>query len=140
MEGAGWLLDIALNHLLLGRAAHALGDIRTADEHLDAAVTGLRRAGQQQFIPAALLARAALRRDLGNLPAALHDLDEATRIARRGGMRLHLADCALERARLALAQGDRDAARTARDEARTMIQSMGYHRRDPDLAALDAAL
>ncbi len=132
------LLDIALDHILLGRAAHALRDATT--EHLDHAVTGLRQAGAQEFIVRGLLARAAFHRDQGNLDGATHDLEEATRVARRGGMRLFLADCALERARLALAQGDPEAARLAGNKAHALITDMAYHRRDPELAAIDAAL
>ncbi|MFH1466055.1 MAG: toll/interleukin-1 receptor domain-containing protein, partial [Pseudomonadota bacterium] len=93
-----WLLDNALDHLLLGRAAQALGDRPAARTHLDQAVAGLRAAGQQDDLPRGLLARAACLRVHGDPTAAAHDLAEATRIARRGGMRLHLADAALEAA------------------------------------------
>jgi tetratricopeptide (TPR) repeat protein len=136
----GSLLDIALDHLLLGRAAYALGDLATARPHLDQAVAGLRKAGRLDYLPRGLLARAAFLREQGDHSAAGRDLAEATRIARRSGMRLHLTDAALEAARQALATGDPAAARTHRDEAARLIAETGYHRRDPDLAALDAAL
>jgi len=55
-------------------------------------------------------------------------------------MRLHLADCYLEFARLSLATGDRDSARKAWETAKTMIEEMGYHRRDSEVAELSAAL
>jgi hypothetical protein len=55
-------------------------------------------------------------------------------------MRLFLADAAIEGARQALAAGDRAKALTQRDEAARLIAECGYHRRDRDLAALDATL
>ena len=83
-----WILDIALDHLSLGRAhlyrfiiayptipaAHdnyaappALSteqtqELKTAANELAAAVDGLRRCGQQQYLPLGLLTRAWLRR------------------------------------------------------------------------------
>ena len=140
------LLTIALDHLLLGRAALATvpdsdhPDFALAHHHLDVAVTGLRKSGHQDFIPLGHLARAALHRHAADWPAARADLAAAHRIATRGGMRLHLADHQLESARLFLATGDRDAARTAYTTARAEVDAMGYHRRDPELAALAAAL
>ena len=140
MEEEGWLLDIAHDHLLLGRAARAMGDRHAASTHLDQAVTGLRKAGAQNHLPRALLARAAFRREQGEHEGAARDLAEATRISRRCGMRLFLADAAIEGARQALAAGDRAKALTQRDEAARLIAECGYHRRDRDLAALDATL
>ena len=64
------------------------------------------------------------------------ELDEALRIATRGSMRLHEADCHLESSRLALATGDRDRARKAWETAKAMIEEMGYHRRDGEVAEL----
>ena len=55
-------------------------------------------------------------------------------------MRLHLADCHLESARLALATGDRDAARKAWETAKTMIEEMGYDRRDGEVKELEQQL
>jgi hypothetical protein len=59
------LLDIALNHLSLGRAellayeADISGDLGKAAEDRNHAVDGLRKAGQIQEVPRGLLARAA---------------------------------------------------------------------------------
>ena len=53
-------------------------------------------------------------------------------------MRLHLADCHLEAARLSLATGDHATAREAWETAKAMIEEMGYHRRDGELAELAA--
>ena len=136
----GSLLDVALDHLLLGRVAQAIGDTIAACTHFNEAVTGLRKAGSQDELPRGLLARAAFRREQGEHEGAARDLAEATRISRRCGMRLFLADAALEGTRQALAAGDRAKALTQRDEAARLIAECGYHRRDRDLAALDAAL
>jgi tetratricopeptide (TPR) repeat protein len=106
-----WLLDIGRDHLSLGRA-HPSGSAEAA-HHLDQAVDFLRRAGQLDDLPRGLLAR-----------GTPHDLDEVFRIANRSGMRLYLADYHLARGNLA--------------EAERLIQETGYHRRDPELAALRA--
>ena len=140
------LLSHALHRLLLGRAALAAApgpdhpDFALARHHLDAAVTGLRKAGTMHEQPRALLARAALHRRAADWPTARRDLAEAHRIATRGGMRLFLVDHQLESARLHLATGDLPAARAAYSAARAEVEAMGYHRRDPELAELAAAL
>ncbi len=134
-----WLLDIALDHLSLGRAHAGLGDQAAARRELDAA-DGLRAAGQQDYLERGLLARAALHREMGNHAAARKDLEEATRIAVRSGFRLHEADARLEWARLYLAEGDREAARESLAVAAALIEETGYHRRDGALAALRGAL
>jgi len=134
-ERGNWasLLDIALDHLTLGRAAlyaailedrarsplpaaesasHPEAERRTrsdapyletARRELDTAVTGLRHAGQRQYLPHALLTRAWLRFLAGartGSESAQEDLDEAWEIAERGPMKLHMADIHLYRARL----------------------------------------
>ena len=56
-RASDWLLDIALDHLSLGRAhllavqRGAAGDLAEAASHLQQAVDGLRRAGQQDVPP-----------------------------------------------------------------------------------------
>lgn len=114
--------------------------LASARRHLDAAVDGLRRAGQQDYLCTGLLARAAWGRVAGEGEAARRDLDEVRLIAERGGMKIHLTNLALEEARLALAQGDREAARPFAAEARRLIAETGYHRRDGELAEIEAAL
>jgi len=106
-----WLLDIGLDHLSLGRA-HPSGSAE-ATHHLNQAVDFLRRAGQLDYLARALLAR-----------GTPHDLEEVFRIATRSGMRLYLADYHLAKGNL--------------DEAERLINETGYHRRDPELAALRA--
>jgi len=146
-----WLLDIALDHLSLGRAhllqAQQEGSrdpstgLRTgfsqAAAHLERAVDGLRQAGTQHELPRGLLARAELRRVMASMDRARADLEEALSIATRGGMRLHQADCHLEYARLHLACGEKEKARQSLAQAREMIQDMGYHRRDGEVAELE---
>ena len=135
-----WLLDIALDHLSLGRAHLAAGDPDDAAGHLDEAVEGLRRAGQQDHLPRGLLARAALHRLRGAFDAARRDLDEALTIAGRGGMRLHEADAHMEYARLHLAEGDGEGARASLATARKIVDETGYRRRDGALAELESRL
>ena len=136
------LLEIALDHLSLGRACILEGEsgFAEAQVQLDQAVAGLRQAGTQHELPRGLLARAALYRLRGDFAHAQRDLDEALLIATRGSMRLHEADCHLEQARLSLAAGDLARARAIASRARAIIQETGYHRRDHELAELEERL
>jgi tetratricopeptide (TPR) repeat protein len=130
------LLDIALDHLSLGRAALALDEHGEARTQLDQAVDGLRQAGDQEMVVRGLLARAALFLETGDFPPARRDLEEAMRVAKRCGMRLFQCDAHLEYARLALAEGDREQARKDLAEARRLVEDTGYGRRRPEVAAL----
>lgn len=143
------LLDIALAWLLLGRVQDLLGD-KAASESLETAVAGFHRASQAQWMPPALLARAAHRRkrvaagELELLDRVWEDLDEVAEIA-EPEMRLYLADLALERARLALdvpSAFDDPSAEAAHQiaTAAQLIAETGYHRRDGELADLQARL
>src|SRR6185295_15640380 len=132
------ILDIALDHLTLGRAALYRSilegtDLAPARAEIEAAVDGLRRAGYQHMVPLGLLTRAWLLHREGNFDAARAALDEAQEIAERGPMPLFLADVALLRARLF---GDR----VALAEARRLIGKHGYGRRAGELADLEAGL
>ena len=143
-EENNWLLDIALDHLTLSRAAllravldpSALGNaqatIDQATKELATAVDGLRAAGTQHWVPAALLTRAWLYALTHNKPAARADLDEAWQIASRGGMRLFMADIHLHRARLF-----RD--KEALKKARALIKECGYWRRKEELEDTERA-
>jgi tetratricopeptide (TPR) repeat protein len=143
-EGYG-LFHIALDYLSLGQA-YLLRTQREgasffqAAAHLNQAVDGLRQAGVQDYLPRGLLARAALHRAQGEFEKARRDLEEALAIATRGGMRLHEADCHLEYARFHLACNERAAARESLTRAKEMIEQMGYHRRDGEVAALEEQL
>ncbi len=114
LNWSGSLLDVALDHLTLGRAALfevvlAEGGLPLKTQNLklktsiDVAVNGLRRAASQDHIPHGILTRAWLRFLNGTRTgseSAQEDLDEAWEIAERGPMRLHMADIHLYRARL----------------------------------------
>jgi tetratricopeptide (TPR) repeat protein len=140
-------------------------DARAAKTRLGEAVEGLHTAGQLDDIPRGLLARATFRRSVGNWDGAARDLDEVVEIAEPGPMRLFLCDTALERARLAFARIEAfaplnaliddspaqpavlsDAKRKSlHDEAAKQlaiaadyITTCGYHKRDEELAELQA--
>jgi nucleoside phosphorylase/tetratricopeptide (TPR) repeat protein len=144
VEASQWLLDIALDHLSLGRA-HLLGvqrstggDLAQATFHLAASAYGLRRAGRQDYLPLGVLARAALHTHTRAFDLAHRDLDEALSLATRGGFRLHECDAHLGLARLAVAQGHPAEATGHLAVARRIIQETGYLRRNEELAELDA--
>jgi nucleoside phosphorylase len=152
------LLSIALDRLTLGRAAlYAVilesrsrreesappppasqsGLSSTATE-IDRAVSGLRRAGQQDELPLGLLTRAWLRsltRRATGPDSAQSDLDEASEIAERGPMPLFLADIHLYRARLFLHAKPYPWQSPQHDlaEARRLILKHGYLRRKGEL-------
>ncbi|WP_295393187.1 TIR domain-containing protein [uncultured Thiodictyon sp.] len=137
MPGAP-LLDFALHHLTLARAALYADRLQgrppgpEAQAQTEQAVGGLRAAGAQEFVVCGLLTRAWLRGALGDPAGARTDLAQVQEIASRGAMQLHLADCALHRARLF-----RD--RQALAQARRLIESCHYGRRLPELADAEAA-
>ena len=138
LDGSRNLLDIALDHLTLGRVAlyRAIlerSSFEPAHEPLTAAVDGLRAAGEMDHVPRGLLTRAWLRFLEGDTDGAQADLDEAWQIAERGAMKLHMADILLHRARLF-----RD--RAALEAAAKLIEETGYHRRDEELADAREAL
>jgi len=163
------LLDIALNHLTVGRAKLYEGVLtgggsafKTQDSELktsiDAAVASLRRAGQQDYMPLGLLTRAWLRLLNGERlgpESAQEDLDEAWEIAERGPMRLFMADIHLYRARLfggMKGDGGRmeypwnknpdGSERGPKDDlaaARKLIEQCGYWRRKEELEDAEEA-
>ncbi len=143
-----------------GRGSGVNAALRDAATQLDAAVSGLRRAGQSDELPKALLTRAWLRRLDGPATgpgSAQEDLDEAWEIAERGPMPLFLADIHLHRARLfgRREQGAGNRGQAAGDsgqaypwespqhdlaEARRLIEKHGYHRRLGELEDAERAL
>lgn len=135
-----WLLYIALDNLLLGRATLLESQSAATDNqaavYLRLAMEGLQQHGALEFLPLGLLACTELHRFTGDYSRAERDLAEVLRIATRCGMGLHLADCHLESARLQLAQGNRDKAREHCETAKEMIERMGYHRRDNEVNEL----
>ncbi len=145
-----WLLDIALDHLSLGRAALyeailTAADVGRARSDVEQAVAGLRRAGVNDYLVRGLLTRAWLRHLLGartGPDSAQADLDEAWDIAERGPMRLHLADIHLHRARLfhAATPYPWDSPQADLAAARELIEHCGYGRHLEELADAEAAL
>jgi hypothetical protein len=150
------LLDIALNHLTLGRAALyeailkgiPLERLDACREYLQHAVDGIRSAGVQEFLLRGLLTRVWLRCLTGprNGPeSAQRDLDEAFEIAERGPMPLCMADIHLHRARLFGLSKDRPADypwESPQDDltkARHLIEKHGYWRRKEELEDAEAA-
>jgi tetratricopeptide (TPR) repeat protein len=149
-----WLLDIALDHLTLGRAAlyRAIlekSEIQNSKSEIEQAVAGLRRAGQADELPKALLTRAWLRSLAGDAEGTRTDLDDAWEIAERGPMKLFLADIHLYRARLFHAvtsypwdKDEQGKPRGPKDDltaARKLIEQCGHHRRDGELADAEEA-
>ena len=160
-----WLLDIALDHLTLGRAAlyAAILESRgrrgesappspasqpgfaSAATEIDHAVSGLRRAGVQDYLLRGLLTRAWLRSLTGPATgpdSAQSDLDEAWEIAERGPMPLFLADIHLYRARLFFREKSYPWQSPQHDlaEARRLIFKHGYLRRKEELEDAESAI
>jgi hypothetical protein len=142
------LLPLArgLDHLSLGRAflfehqQNGEGNLDRAAENLYRAVQELRQVGAQRHLAAGLLAEAELHRLSHDLARAEQNLEELHRIATRSEMDFYLTDYHLESARLLLARGANEEARLHTETARQMIDRMGYHRRDKEVAELEAQL
>jgi tetratricopeptide (TPR) repeat protein len=156
VEGMLSLVDVAFDHLTLGRASLysallaelppdpansgerrpvSTADLAKAQRHLNEAVNGLRHSGDVSRLPRGLLTRAWLHALLANPTAANTDLDEAESLATRCGMPIFLADVHLTRARLF-----RD--RTELTKARELLldlRARGYHRHDEMLADAEMA-
>jgi len=119
-------------------------------EWLDQAVSGLRKAGAEEFIPRGLLSRAAWCRwaivllgRTDTITQAVQDVQETEEIAQRGGMRLHLIDFHLESARLALTIGKPVLNRTVAEHlaaAQKGIEETGYNRRLPEVANIEEVI
>jgi tetratricopeptide (TPR) repeat protein len=141
LNGSRNLLDIALNNLTLGRALVTMiklekegtRDFHRAMDYLDRAVEGLREGQRSDYLPRALLARAACFRLQENFSRAWEDLNETKEIAELGDMKLHLVDYHLEAARVSSAEGKEKDARLHLETAGKMIKETGYHRRDAEI-------
>ena len=135
---------------------------------LDEAVEGLRASGRLYSVALGLLARAVFRRSNGDWLGAARDLDEVEEIAELGPMKIYLCDMAIERARLAFAQIEAfaplnglletdhppkpappsaDGVAGLKREAAAQLKigenyvaTCGYHKRDEELAELEAVL
>ncbi|MCP4148569.1 MAG: tetratricopeptide repeat protein [bacterium] len=143
---AGWLLDIALDEISLGRAyrRQALSEngknFRRAFDCLDLAVDGIRHSGSQHHLPRGLLKRAMYFRENKEFLKARDDLEEAHEVATRSGMKLFLADYHLELSRLCLAENKKDEAATNLETAQKLVNEMGYLRRNPEIQDVRAAI
>jgi tetratricopeptide (TPR) repeat protein len=156
-----WVLEIALDNLTIGMALIYLNDYNGAENYLNQAVDGLRQAGQQQYLPPGLYARATYFQLSKDFPSSWVNLDEALEIAEYGQMGLHLTDYHLEAARLIRAQLSEEntalsnyqiiengetlvLTRTEMQakcrehfiKAEELINKTGYHRRDKELEEL----
>lgn len=155
------VLSKALNQLIIGRVYTQIDDIDKAYYWLQHCVVSLYEAARQDYMPLGLLARAALHRHTRDFARAQADLQEVFDIAEPSGMRLFLTDYHLEMARVLLAasgfdfaqpsnsgttrclsevEGNRQSARMHIAEAERLIKATGYHRRDKELAELQAQL
>ncbi|MFI0400008.1 MAG: SEFIR domain-containing protein [Thiolinea sp.] len=154
-------LSYALDKLLPGLVHLEQQEYQQASKCLNEAVDCLRNDGVKHHIPRALLARATLHRYTRDFARARQDLQEVLDIADGSGMRLFLTDYHLEMARLLVAasgfdfaqpsnsgttpclsevEGNRQSAQMHIAEAERLIKATGYHRRDKELAELQAQL
>jgi hypothetical protein len=160
-------LGLALSGRGAADHADACRAARAARDHLDHAAAGLRAIDSNHDLPHSLLARAGLRCAFGGWDGAARDLDQVEEIATPGPMLVYLCDRALEWARLALAQCEAFATLngivdgsppkpeppSAEERERLLgeatqqiaiavdyIKTCGYHRRDEELAELQAVL
>jgi len=124
----------ALYRWLIKSTSHRclLETLKLAQEHLDRAVGGIRQAGQQQFVPCALISRSWLRCLFDDRAGADRDLVEAEEIAEHGLMKLNLADVHLQRARLFHDKAELP-------KARAIIECCGYMRRKKELEDTERA-
>ncbi len=136
------LLGISLENLISGRAwlnvalekspldVSPLNHQQTrAKTFLDEAVAGLREAGQQQYLPLGLLARAGYYRCTQEYAKAHDDLKEVRDIAELGGMKLFLCDYHLEMQKLCVAEGKMEEAEKHEKKAGALIEETGDGRR-----------
>jgi tetratricopeptide (TPR) repeat protein len=116
------------------------GDLDQALGFLDRAVDLLRESGQLDQLSIGLLTRAEVRRYRGDQEGASEDLEESLQIAELSGMRLFEAEGLLCSTRLHLDRGERDRAGTCLSKASVLIEEMGYHRRQQEVARLRSRL
>jgi tetratricopeptide (TPR) repeat protein len=106
----------------------------------DEALTRLRRAASEIYLPRAHLVRARARSRLGDHDPALVDVDRALVIARRNNANLFVIDAQIERSRIELDRGNRDVARAGLEAAKGAIEKLGYLRRMSDIADVETRL
>ncbi|MEM6838763.1 MAG: ATP-binding protein [Cyanobacteria bacterium P01_C01_bin.120] len=144
------VFDIGLDHLTMGKtylleatlrqkipaasipAEDLTALLQQATHYLNQSVSLLRQAGQQQYLPLGLLARAQVWRVQSGvtsgvtaaecLERAHRDLTEVEQIAGRSKMLTHQIEAALERCRLALTVDGQAQARAKLDEAKALVK------------------
>src|SRR5262249_22964560 len=110
------------------------GAANLAREHHNLTVLHLRASNHRNYLPRALINRAAMYREVGELAAAQRDIEEVMQIAESSSMHFYRADALLEKARVCLAQGERPSASQHLEEANRLIVQMKYRRRSRQLA------
>jgi len=140
----GNLLMMGLDNLSLGRAwlleSQKTHDFSHATQLLQDAVDILRQAGDITFLTMGLLGRAILFRNKSEFELASKQLLEVSRIINRTGMALCDVDYNLECAQLFLAQSENEKAYEYVTIGKEKINRIGYHRRDAEVAEIEAQL
>jgi tetratricopeptide (TPR) repeat protein len=135
----GWLLDIALDTLTLGRVwlmqvvKGKTRDFNTVEAYLSQTVEGLWKSGRNDIIPLGLFVRAEYYRVQQDFEKAWQDLNEVLEIVELGSMKLYMIDYHLEAGRLYRAQNKEIEAEKHFRTAKVMIEETGYHRRDGEI-------
>ncbi len=145
---AGWIRDIGLEYVNLGRALDFLEDPQSEEAlaKLHDGIEKLRESGHHQYIPEGLLARceAYRRRALHGITsareAAWSDLNEVLTLAARFGLRLAQCDAQLMATRLALDDRNLEEASQRLSRAQRLVFEMHYHLRDIDILVLTGRL
>jgi len=154
VKRTNWLVDIALDHLTLGRVALYEAILTSSlltpcGAAFEEAIDGLRHAAAQTEMPRALASRACfwfLEGKCTGPESAQSDLDEAWELTERGPMPLFLADIHLHRARLFWQSGASgrqypwESPQKDLAEARRLIEKHGYWRRKEELEDAESAI
>lgn len=140
----GWLLDIGLDTLTIGRGYHLKwldkkdnNDKKISEKNLIEAVETLRKASTEAYLTMGLLARAEFLIDCKEFTKAENDLAEVYEIANRE-MKLHMADYWLCRCKLAIAT--HTDAKEPWESAKNLIEEIGYGLRYKKLSDLAAQI
>ncbi|MBI1227954.1 MAG: hypothetical protein GC192_22170 [Bacteroidetes bacterium] len=133
-------LGISVVLLHLSRTLYSQNTLDTTISNLNHAISYFTMAGRQDYLPVGLLFRASYYRFVEKFLFAEEDLEEVLDIAEPSGMRLHLTDYHLEMARLRNDMGRLEEAKDNMEKAAKLIEETGYHRRDKELAELQAVL
>lgn len=137
-------LDVGLANLSVGLGglyacrSGAMADVSEIENNLRSALGLIRLAQRYDYIPACYVGLAQFHLYFRNFAEARQSLDDAHRFAARLGFRLDETDAHLGYARLHLAQHAPAKAAEHIAEARALIRATGYHRRDAELAELEA--